>query len=352
MNKVTYSTCLVTAFFLGSCSTEDKGAIKTTNKKLTSTEAPPSANAENDQAFQANLLPVIKNNCASCHAESGRGTAPSSIYQVKTLETLAKSGTSGSDNELLKKIQGKDHGGGNVCLAGLNSPPCSIFMAWAANLYKTTTTTDPTTPGGDPNALPVNTLNYYGYLRGTKYNGNIEGFAFNAASPTTAITVEIYRSAYTPGATPFASAPANQFGSAGVEGNHRFVINVASLVNSKDQLTVYVYAVIGDQRKQLKDGQATFTVYKPTVEGRSYFEGTTKPVLVASCVRAGCHSSRNFEDVYDSLLTPTPAAGGGPTANDLYRKVSGGIAHRGGAFCTANANVCTVISTWHQKEIP
>jgi hypothetical protein len=351
MKKVNYYSCLSAAFLFLSCSTDDKGAIKSTQNP-SSTEKHRSSNVESDKAFQANLLPIIKNNCASCHAENGQGTAPASLYQVKTLENLARSGTSGSDNALLKKIQGTGHGGGNVCLAGLNSPPCSTFVAWAANLYKPAGTPQTTEPTPDPISPPTGNLSNYGYLRTTKFNGIVEGYAFNPAVPTAVIPVEIYRSAYVPGATPFASGLANQFGSSGVAGDHRFVINVSGLVNSKDQITVFVYGVFGDQRKLLKDGQATFTIYKSTIEGKDYFETTTKPVLVANCVRGGCHSTRNYEDVYDTLLTPTPAAGGGPTTNDLYRKVSGALGHRGGAFCGNNPNVCTVISTWHQKEIP
>ena len=341
------------------CSSEDTKIAKLNQSSTASTQdqkPEPDLNSKKTGAdFEASLLPIINSNCSSCHKADSSGSAPASIYQTTTLEALAKKGTSGSENDLIKKLRNLiSHGGGNVCPKGTAEVPCSVFVNWANPMYSSSL---PTTPSG---VLPKDMINAilppssldYGYFRSTDLTGQIDGFAFDKSNPALQVPIEVYTAPYSAGSTPLLSSSANAIGSSGgVAGNHRFALNIASNLPASGKVTIYIYAVIGNSRKALGDSPKTFSVYKKNPEGKAYFDGTAKGIFTASCERAGCHGPRAYEEMYLNLLNPAPDGGGTATNNLLYRKASGG-AHSGGNVCASNPLVCPTIVAWFQKELP
>lgn len=313
------------------------------------TIAPPIGNPGLD-FFNQNVAVNFQNNCMVCHAEPVQNPplpGPLTIYNYDLMKVKLLNGSSATDNELIRKMQGIiGHAGGNRCPGGTADAVCQSVLDWYAMEAQ------PTTPVPTPTPDPI--TGSMGAISVITSMGKITGYAADPANPGKTLGVNFYLDGPSGAGTLLNGSPiqANLAGfNGGVAGTHAFNYYVPILYRDGMAHTIHAYAVDGSTESLLQGSPYNFTAYTSTIEGFNYYNGTVKPMLDQRC--SGCHAF-SYDQNFSSLLTPSPANGGSATNNEMINMPSGGNMgnnHPGGNICGSKDNSpCNEIQTWWDLE--
>jgi mono/diheme cytochrome c family protein len=309
----------------------------------------PTTNA-GEEFFNQNVLVNFQNNCMVCHAAPAANPplpGPLTIYNYDQMRVKLLNGTSGTDNELIRKMQGIiGHAGGDRCPGGNTDTVCQNVIDW----YGLEAT--PSTPSPTPTPDPV--TGGTGAISVVSPMGKITGYAADPADPGKTIGVNFYLDGPSGAGTLMNQSPiqANLAGfNGGVAGTHAFNYYIPILYRDGMPHTVHAYGVDGNDEYLLQGTPYSFTAYTSTIEGFNYYNGTVKPMLDQSC--SACHAF-SYDQNFSSLLTPSPANGGTMDNNEMVNMPSGGSMgtnHPGGNICgSKNNSPCAEIQTWWDLE--
>lgn len=308
--------------------------------------------------FDQMVLPNFQNNCMACHADPSTNPAipaPLTIYNYDQMRVKVLNGISGTDNELVNKIQGIiGHAGGNRCPNGLTDTVCQVVVDWYQQ-EMTTVTPSPSpnpTPNPTPTPPPVNGVT--GAISVISSTGKVTGFAGDSQDPNRTIGVNFYLDGPSGAGILLTNSPiqANLAGfNGGIPGAHAYNYFIPILYRDGVSHSLYAYADDNGIEVELQGSPYTFTAYTSTIEGFNYYNGTVKPLLDQRC--STCHAF-SYDQNFSSLLTPSPANGGSMTNNEMINMPSGssmGVNHPGGNICGSKDNSpCVELQMWWDLE--
>ena len=128
-----FSFAMLLAVYIGACSETPTTPRRTNTSSVTSISF--SDIAKLTQPFDSLVKPLLRERCVSCHTESGGGSGPKSIFDASFMIKYAKTGTSGQDNNLIKKMLNRlIHGGGPQCVK-IDESPCAEVVSWAKQIF-------------------------------------------------------------------------------------------------------------------------------------------------------------------------------------------------------------------------
>lgn len=300
--------------------------------------------------FNNVVLPNFQSTCMVCHAEPVANPplpGPLSIYDYNQMRVKLGNGTSSTDNELIRKMQGIiGHAGGNRCPGGTSDTVCQVVVDWYQTEFSSTT------PAPTPTPDPV--TGGMGAITVVTSRGKASGYAADPADPSKNQSVNFYLDGPSGAGILLNSSPisANLSGfNGGVQGNHAFSYYIPILYRDGQSHLLYVYGVDGADEYELQGSPYTFSAYTSTIEGFNYYNGTVKPMLDQRC--SGCHAF-SYDQNFSSLLTPSPANGGTMTNNEMINMPSGGnmgTNHPGGNICgSKDGSPCAEMQVWWMLE--
>jgi hypothetical protein len=294
----------------------------------------PPETSELTTRFTNTLLPLIDEQCSSCHALPAEATsatpAPLTIKDPVKVTGWVQEGSSVSDNKFINKINGKvTHTGPSPCTSASNTL-CQEFLRWSASVR-----------GEDE------TIANSGLLSSVTWNGYITGYAYIESSPDQTVDVEVVVND-----TTTISITADQPGFVNdVQGDHRFYSQLDAASYEHGMVTkINAYALINGTRTELANSPMEVTLYKPSAE--TYFNTNVAPNL-ATCANNGCHFGDGvwtYDLAIERLADKTPDTGGTATNNTFFNRASGLGGHAGGNQCANVAGLCDAISSWWTEE--
>jgi len=298
-----------------------------------------------NQLFDQQVKPLFESNCFACHAPPVNQPilpGPLTIYTYSEMLQKLKLGTTRDSNSLMNKIRNiTSHSGGNRCPQGLTDVVCDAVAKWWDFENGGTTTTPPTNT-----TLPT------GAVTSITNMGKVTGWAADPEDLNSAVVVQFYVDGPPGTGTRIGGITANQSGfNGGYAGNHAFQYFIP--VAYRDGVTRQLYATVTDTTGDiaLTGTPMTFTAYASQVNGFNYYTNTLKPILTNRC--ASCHTI-GYDQHFASLLSPSKAAGGTQTNNEMINMPSGshmGKNHPGGNICgNKNNSPCSEIQTWWTLE--
>ena len=290
--------------------------------------------SELTKRFTDTVLPLIEEQCSSCHALPAEATStavgPLTIKDPVKVTAWVKEGSSVTDNKFINKVNGKSaHTGPSPCTSASNTL-CQEFLRWSASAR-----------GEDE------TIANAGILSSVTWNGYVTGYAYIESDPDKTVDVELV---VNDGAA--ISITADQPGFVNdVKGDHRFYTQLdAASYEHGEVAKISAFAVIGGTRTELSNSPMEVTLYKPSAE--TYFNMNVAPNLT-TCANAGCHDAEGlwtYELAIERLADKTPDEGGTATDNTFFNRASGLGGHAGGNQCANVAGLCEAISAWWTEE--
>jgi hypothetical protein len=283
---------------------------------------------------------VFTKSCIRCHvgprvAADPRG--PEKIYVYASMRPHLLDSESPVKNSLVgKMVNVIRHSGGDVCPGGLGDPACKAVLDWYEKERGTIS----------ERAALVKPVPANNGITGITDRGTINGWATNPANLAETVQVKLYIDGdNNSGKTPI-TFTANQEGyDSGADGGHAFSGNLPDEVIDSKQHRAFFYFVVGGTETAMNGSPMTFYAYKPNLaRGKPFFDST-----IASAISGcGCHTDSSYERRFVSLLSPTPDKGGNRDNNVFIKKISGGLPHTGGTFCTGA--LCDNVKLWWDRE--
>lgn len=288
----------------------------------------PSTDYANAYSFYEDVvaIKIKEQNCLLCH--SSNGGAPLSIVNYDDLKELLLNG------KVLAKMTGSQAHGGGVKCSDSNTGICKSFSEWYSIEFSQNNQEVP--------AFVPSNSQLIGSIDSISAMGKVVGHVGNPSNPNNSLTVDFYLDGPKGSGEFIGSSLANLPGGS-VAGNHGFIFFVPS--EYRDGSTHLIYSYVEDE--SLSGGGKTFSAYSPSIEGFEYYQSNVKPILDNRCSR--CHAV-NYDQHFNSLLTPAPSFGGSPTNNEMINMPTGshgGVNHPGGNLCgNKNSSPCLEIQTW------
>ena len=281
--------------------------------------------------------------CFLCH--SAAGGAPLTVGSYDDLKAMMMDGTSYLDSSLNKKMIGTiAHGGGVKCTTS-SAGVCGDFSNWYTLEFSQNNQPTPTAP-----IAPSVTNGVSGSIDVVSALGKLNGWAGDSLNPNSSLTVEFYIDGAKGSGVLMGSTVANLPGGR-VSGNHGYIFYIPSRYRDGTAHQVFAYAINENgQEVPLSGSPKTVYTYSPSLTGLEYYETSVKPLL-NSCM--GCHAV-NYDQHFNSLLSPTPSGGGSAINNEMINMPAGshnGKSHPGGNICgNKNNSPCSEIQTWWEIE--
>jgi hypothetical protein len=312
----------------------------------------PSADYANAFSYYEEIVkPKLQSeSCLVCH--SANGGAPTSITNYDGLKNLMMNGSNYQDSSLNRKMTGSTSHGGGVKCGSSSTGICENFSNWYALEFSQNNQPAPTNPTPTPTPTPPqNGSGVMGSVDIVSALGKVNGWAGDSFNPNSSLTVEFYidgaKGSGTLIGTTVASLPGGN-----VSGNHGFIFFIPSQYRDGNAHQLFAYAIdSGNNDVALAGSPKTIYTYSPSIEGYDFYQANVKPVLDNRC--AGCHAV-NYDQHFNSLVSPTPAGGGSATNNEMINMPSGshnGTNHPGGNICgNKNNSPCSEIQNWWQTE--
>lgn len=293
--------------------------------------------------FSETVKPLFESRCITCHTPPRDGGDGPFLIYIYTLarERLLSSGAVES-SELMRWMRAQaPHPGGDVCQGNSNNSPCfEVKLWWAKEVVAS---------GGTREASPLGEVTLF------SNRGVVTGWAIDTDTEESPIDVEFYADGAKGIGTFLGKGTANvQNPPTGFRGNHGFSFTIPAQFRNGVRHTLFAYGVDSKTGTvtELSKSQQAFQMY--SMKAQTYYDTTVRPALVTGCNASNCHTGSaflNYESaLYDYILNPSPAAGGGGMANVLYRKGSNLISHGGGNRCNGGSP-CTQIAEWYTREI-
>lgn len=309
--------------------------------------------------FNETVKANFENNCMACHADPSTNPplpGPLSIYNYDQMKAKLLNGTSGTDNELVRKIQSIiSHAGGNRCPGGVTDSVCQIVNDWYQQESQVIVSPTPSpivTPTPAPTPNPVTGVT--GMVSVVTSQGKVTGYAGDTTNTSKTIGINFYIDGPSGAGDLLNDNPiqANLTGfNGGISGNHAFTYYIPITYRDGFSHTLHAYADENGIETELQGSPYTFTAYTSTIDGFNYYMGTVKPLLDNRC--SSCHAF-SYDQNFGSLLTPSPANGGSIVNNEMINMPSGsnmGVNHPGGNICGSKDNSpCAEIQTWWDLE--
>lgn len=302
--------------------------------------------AAGEDFFNQTVKTTFEANCMFCHdlpQNNPPVPGPVTIYDYSIMKAMMMTGTSGSQNNLMNKIQAQpSHTGGNRCPSGLADPICDVIMDWYELENPGSNTggnNNPGTPTGD--VLDITPL------------GKVTGWGANPNDVNELVTVKFYIDGEQGGAGTFigSTIAANPGFNGGYAGSHAFQFYVPLSYRDGTTHQLFIYVSSNNQDYLMSQTPWTFAAYTTSSAGFNFYQQNLKPLLDAQC--ASCHGV-NYDLHFNNLLEPTPAEGGTATNNQLVRMPAGnfnGLGHPGGNICgSVNGSPCDLIQQWWTIE--
>lgn len=326
----------------------NEGTVSNTNPSTTTPTNPTSTKPATGTTFNSEayfdevIFPLFNDSCDACHVGprvvvNPRG--PLTIFNHENTVKWLLDGTNSWDNALIKKMVNiTAHSGGDRCGASYSNSPCKEVRDWFIAIKGADKEPAPTT-------ITAGGLTGFGATASTNWDGQIYGYAYDPAVLTTAVSVEFYKdNAFDQGGVALGSAMANLTGfDGGATGDHRFQFKIpAANITSGTSMKVYMYAIVGGQKKALSDSPVTLTAYIPKAE--TFFTNNVSPTF--NC--GPCHAARTYTGAYTQLISPPKHQGGTRTNNSLYLYASG--QKNGHPNQCGGGGPCTQISNWWDQE--
>lgn len=329
--------------------------VSGTGDPLLPSPSDPSPLVGGELFFEEVVKANFENNCMACHADPSTNPplpGPLSIYNYDQMKVKLLNGSSGTQNELIQKIQDIiGHAGGNRCPNGLTDSVCQVVTDWYQQESQAVVTPDPT-PTPVPTPDPVTGVT--GMVSVVTSQGKVTGYAGDTTNTSKTMGVNFYADGPSGAGDLLNDNPvqANLPGfNGGISGNHAFNFYIPFDYRDGFSHTLHVYAVENGEETELQGSPYTFTAYTSTVEGFNYYLGTVKPLLDNRC--SSCHAF-SYDQNFGSLLTPSPANGGSMVNNEMINMPSGsnmGVSHPGGNICGSKDNSpCVEIQRWWELE--
>ncbi|NRA44589.1 MAG: hypothetical protein HRU09_06490 [Oligoflexales bacterium] len=276
--------------------------------------------------FELTLGPQLEleaSGCKGCHigprvpdAQLDGPRGQEEIYVVEVMFERMTDGTSSTANAFYEKVSDSngDHPGRDRC--ALNQDICDNIIAFGQLWYEDDGSLE--AGAGGLGFLDVDKIS-------AGYQGFINGWAYDAATPDEQFTVEIYNGNADAGTllvTTEANGQATPLNGATIPPGHEFEVKIPDeMITSGLEMDIHVYALVGGQPVLVGNVKETF--YVPSQAGIDFFNNNIAP-LVQPNDCGGCHSAgRSLEGTFGSMVTPKPSNGGTATVNAFYLNITG-----------------------------
>jgi hypothetical protein len=305
-------------------------SISSTEQTSLPTEiSTPSADYANAYSYYEEVInpKLEQQSCFLCHSSSGG--APLSITNYDDLKGMLL------DGKLIGKMTGSQSHGGGVKCSSSTSDICENFSEWYALEFSQNNQQPPSQGNNAVNMLT-------GGIDTVSALGKVTGHAAKRDAPSETQVVEFYFDGPKGMGQLIGTVNANLPGGE-VSGNHGFIFFIPT--QYRDGQARQLYAYVGNE--SILSSPRTVRAYTPSIEGFDYYQANVKPALDNRCAR--CHAV-NYDQHFNSLLSPTPSGGGTATNNEMINMPSGshnGVNHPGGNICgDKNSSPCFEIQTW------
>lgn len=296
--------------------------------------------AEAKRFWTNTVLPAFNKECASCHAEPRFQTAsrgPLSIFIYDTMRKLLADGASSTENKLVRKLTNADHhDGGQRCEIGKGV--CASVSTWRILELGADAVAQNAKAEVDERAGAV--------VRVTSA-GRVYGWAVDKDDLAASPKIQLYLDAPKGTGVLAAETVADKVGEDGNHpGNHAFFVQVPAAELTGVERPLYIYS--GDTL--LNAEPATFKAWRPSANGRAYFDAKLAGTISSSC--DGCHSA-SYDFFFGVLITKGPNEGGTALNNAVINKpaTANGTSHTGGNRCgSVNGGVCAEFQKWWDVE--
>ncbi|WP_127714075.1 hypothetical protein [Halobacteriovorax sp. HLS] len=282
-------------------------------------------------------------NCLLCH--SSNGGAPISVGEYDQLKALMMNSTNYQGSTLnMKMIGSMAHAGGVKC-ANSTEGICEKFANWYALEFSQLNPPVVDNPPTNSGSGVMGSVDVISSL------GKINGWAGDSFNVNSTLQVEFYLDGPKGSGTFLGSVSANLPGGS-VTGNHGFIFFIPSQYRDGSAHQLYGYAIDSNQQEiALANSPQNIYTYAPSIEGYDFYQNNVKPLLDSRC--SSCHAV-NYDQHFNSLLSPSPGAGGSATNNEMINMPAGshnGKGHPGGNICgNKNNSPCSEIQAWWQVE--